>query len=157
MMKRLLTFFIFMFFIAGIIAQEEFVNRDDYQKIEQGMTYREVVDILGQEGTIDSTIAYVWKDENLQVEWKDGRMSSFSTAGLPQQDSAVNGYAMVNEASKDPEKPFERKNLSYKDIVKLIGKPGEKSDKVRYLWPVSAYQKLRIEFRDGKVISKAMY
>jgi hypothetical protein len=139
-MKQFIPFILLSFLISGILAQEEFVNRDDYQKIEQGMTYDEVVELLGQEGTLDSTEAYIWKDENLLVEWKDGNMLSFSTAGLAQKEN-----------------PNQRKNLSYEDVVKLIGKEGEKPDKVRYLWPVSAYQKIRVEFRDEEVISKAMY
>jgi len=156
-MKRFIPLILISFLISGILAQEEFVSRDGYQKIEQGMSYDEVVELLGQEGTLDSTEAFIWKDENLLVEWKDGNMVSFSTAGLAQKDSAVNGYALVKEASKDPENLNQRKNLSYEEVVKLIGKTGEKPDKVRYLWPVSAYQKIRVEFRDEEVISKAMY
>ena len=46
---------------------------------------------------------------------------------------------------------------TYKEVVKLIGKEGQKPDWVRYVWWVNKYKKIKIVFKDGKVKSKEMF
>ena len=120
------------------------------------MTHGEAVKIFGVEGTLDTTLIYVWPDNNLQVEWVAGKINSYSTTSLLLKEGEINGYEKLKEACAGPDGPMTY-NQTYEDVVKLIGKEGQKPDWVRYIWWVNKYKSIKIEFEDGKVKSKSMF
>jgi len=154
---KLFTIFIFLTISTVIsIAQTKFVSEEDYRKVELGMTIDEAVKIFGVEGTLDTTLIYIWPDNNLQVEWVDGKINSFSTTSAMLKEGQINGYEKLKEACTGPDGPMTI-NQTYEDVVKLIGKEGQKPDWVRYIWWVNKYKSIKIEFEDGKVKSKSMF
>jgi len=154
---KLFTIFIFLTISTVIsIAQPKFVSEEDYRKVELGMTHGEAVKIFGVEGTLDTTLIYVWPDNNLQVEWVAGKINSYSTTSLLLKEGEINGYEKLKEACAGPDGPMTY-NQTYEDVVKLIGKEGQKPDWVRYIWWVNKYKSIKIEFEDGKVKSKSMF
>jgi hypothetical protein len=156
-MKILYILVIVLIFIGQNFSQDKYAKREDYFSIKEGITYSEVVEILGLEGTLDSTETYIWKEENLVIEWSKGKMLSYGRANQTLSDSAVDGYKLIKEATTDPSNPLKQKNLSYNDVVKIIGKAGVKSDKVTYLWPTSSGVKIRITFKEKTVVNKGMW
>lgn len=67
------------------------ISMSDYQKLQTGMTYKDVVNILGKEGEERSSSAsfaiYSWKDgtgsgANLTASFRNGRLTSKSQIGL---------------------------------------------------------------------------
>jgi hypothetical protein len=67
------------------------ISMSDYQKIQNGMTYQEVVNILGKEGEERSSSSYytiyLWNDGtgsggNLTASFTNGRLTSKSQIGL---------------------------------------------------------------------------
>ena len=55
-----------------------------------GMNLEEVEKIFGVNGTLDTTLIYVWPDNNLQVEWVDGKINSYSTTSTMLKEGEVN-------------------------------------------------------------------
>jgi hypothetical protein len=154
---KLFTIFIFLTISTVIsIAQPKFVSEEDYRKVELGMTLDEAVKIFGVEGTLDTTLIYVWPDNNLQVEWVDGKINSYSTISAMLKEGQINGYEKLKEACTGPDGPMTY-NQTCEDVVELIGKEGQKPDWVRYIWWVNKYKSIKIEFEDGKVKSKSMF
>ncbi len=154
---KLFTIFIFLAISTIIsIAQTKFVSEEDYRKVELGMTLDESVKIFGVEGTLDTTLIYVWPENNLQVEWVNGKINSYSTTSAMLKEGEINGYEKLKEACAGPDGPMTY-NQTYEDVVKLIGKEGQKPDWVRYIWWVNEYKKIQIVFEDGKVNSKSMF
>ena len=155
-MKHFVIFVLLAFTPVFSIAQTKFVNEKDYRKIDMGMNLEEVEKIFGVNGTLDTTLIYVWLDNNLQVEWVDGKINSYSTTSTMLKEGEVNGYEKLKEACNGPDGPMTY-NKTYEEVVKLIGKEGQKPDWVRYLWWVNKYKKITIVFKDGKVNSKQMF
>jgi len=90
------------------------------------------------------------------VEWVDGKINSFSTTSAMLKEGQINGYEKLKETCTGPDGPMTI-NQTYEDVVKLIGKEGQKPDWVRYIWWVNKYKSIKIEFEDGKVKSKSMF
>ena len=82
---------------AGIttVQKQEKLNLEKFNKIETGMTYQQVVDIIGEEGTVLSeseianikTIIYSWNGEgsigaNANVTFQNGKVVSKAQVGL---------------------------------------------------------------------------
>lgn len=155
-MKFFITFIFLTVFAALSIAQTKFVTEEDYRKVELGMTYEEAEKIFGVKGTLDTTLIYIWPENNLQVEWVDGKISSYSTSSTMLKEGEVNGYEKLKEACNGPDGPMTH-NQTYEEVVKLIGKEGQKPDWDRYIWWVNDYKKIKIVFKDGKVKSKQMF
>ncbi len=122
------------------IAQTKFVSEEDYRKVELGMTFEEAEKIFGVNGTLDTTVIYVWPENNLQVEWVEGKINSYSTSSTMLKEGEINGYEKLKEACAGPDGPMTH-NQTYEDVVKLIGKEGQKPDWDRYLWWVNKYKK----------------
>ena len=156
-MKTFLILVVVIVFVAPNFSQDKFAKREDYSSIKKGMTYSEVVEIIGLEGKLDSSETYIWKEENLMIEWSKGKMVSYGTANQALSDSAVDGYKLIKKAIVDPSNPLKQKNLTYDDVVKIIGKAGVKSDKVTYLWPTASGVKIRITFKGKTVVNKGMW
>ena len=138
------------------IAQTKFVTEEDYRKVELGMTYAETEKIFCTKGILDTTLIYVWPENNLQVEWVKGKINSYSTTSAMLKEGEINGYEKLKKACAGPDGPMTY-NQTYEDVVKLIGKEGQKPDWDRYLWWVNKYKKIKIVFQDGKVKSKEMF
>ena len=138
------------------LAQKKFVTEENYRKVELGMTLEETEKIFGVKGTLDTTLIYIWLENNLQVEWVNGKINSYSTTSTMLKEGEVNGYEKLKEACNGPDGPMTY-NKTYEEVVKLIGKEGQKPDWIRYLWWVNKYKKIKIVFRDGKVNSKEMF
>jgi hypothetical protein len=155
-MKFFITLIFLTVFSVLSIAQTKFVTKEDYRKVELGITYEEAEKIFGVKGTLDTTLIYVWPQNNLQVEWVEGKITSYSTTSAMLKEGEINGYEKLKEACNGPDGPMTY-NQSYEDVVKLIGKEGQKPDWDRYLWWVNKYKKIKIVFKDGKVKSKEMF
>ena len=155
-MKRFVIFILFSFIPFYSIAQKNFVSEKDYRKVDLGMTFEEVEKIFGVDGTLDTTLIYIWPDNNLQVEWVNGKINSYSTTSAMLKEGKVNGYEKLKEACKGPDGPMTY-NKTYEEVVKLIGKEGQIPDWDRYLWWANKYKKIKIVFKNGKVKSKEMF
>jgi hypothetical protein len=155
-MKHFAIFILLAFIPFYSIAQEKFVNEKDYRKVDLGMTFEEVEKIFGVEGTLDTTLIYIWPDNNLQVEWINGKINSYSTTSTMLKEGEINGYETLKEACNGPEGPMTY-NKTYEEVVKLIGKEGQKPEWVRFLWWVNKYKKITIVFKNRKVNSKQMF
>jgi hypothetical protein len=153
-MKNLLLLILSLIFTISLLAQPDYVNGDDYININMGMTLSQVEDVLGVEGTLDTTVIYIWPDNNLQAEWTEGKLSSYSS--YKPMFEGKNGYELLKEACSGSDGPMTN-YLSYEEVVELIGTDGEKPDWVRYLWWVDDYQKIKVSFRDGKTFSASKF
>ncbi len=153
-MKRLLLNTLVLLFSTSILAQPVYVNGDDYININIEMTLEQVEEVLGVEGTLDTTVIYIWPDNNLQVEWTEGKLSSYSS--YKPMFEGKNGYELLKEACTGSDGPMTN-YLSYEEVVELIGTEGEKPDWVRYLWWVDDYQKIKVSFRDDKAFSASKF
>ncbi|MBO4694217.1 MAG: DUF3862 domain-containing protein [Clostridia bacterium] len=82
---------------ADIIKSEATISRDEFEKIETGMTYDEVCEIVGGEGTLGSNVdigdeeykteIYQWSGEgtvgaNANVTFQGGKVVSKAQIGL---------------------------------------------------------------------------
>lgn len=153
-MKNILMISIVLFFTITLLAQPVYVSGDDYININMGMTLEQVEEVLGVEGTLDTTVIYIWPDNNLQAEWIDGKLSSYQSHNP--MFEGKNGYELLKEACAGPDGPMSN-YLSYEEVVELIGIEGEKPDWVRYIWWVDEYQKIKVSFRDGKAFSASKF
>jgi len=153
-MKNILMISIVLFFTITLLAQPVYVNGDDYININMGMTLEQVEEVLGVEGTLDTTVIYIWPDNNLQAEWIDGKLSSYQSHSP--MFEGENGYELLKEACTGPDGPMSN-YLSYEEVVELIGTEGEKPDWVRYIWWVDEYQNINVSFRDGKAFSASKF
>ncbi len=153
-MKILLLLILSLIFTISLLAQPDYVNGDDYININMGMTLSQVEEVLGVEGTLDTTVIYSWPDNNLQVEWTEGKLSSFSS--YKPMFEGKNGYELLKEACSGSDGPMTN-FLSYEEVVELIGTEGEKPGWVRYIWWVDEYQKIKVSFRDGKAFSASKF
>ncbi len=147
-------FLIIILFTASLFAQHSFVNGDDFININMGMTLEQVEEVLGVEGTLDTTIIYIWPDNNLQAEWTDGKLSSYQT--YSPMFEGENGYELMKEACKGPDGPMSN-YLTYEEVIELIGTEGTIPDWIRYLWWVDEYTKIKVSFRDGKAFSSSKF
>ena len=155
-MKLFIIFFLLIASTILSIAQTKFVTEEDYRKVELGMSFEEAENIFGVTGTFDTTLIYVWPENNLQVEWVDEKINSYSTTSAMLKAGEINGYEKLKEACAGPDGPMTY-NQTYEDVVKLIGKEGQKPDWDRYLWWINKYKKIKIVFQYGKVKSKEMF
>jgi hypothetical protein len=155
-MKTSIAIILCLFFIPLIVPQTNFVTEESYSKVELGMSLEEAERIFGVIGTLDTTMIYIWPENNLQVEWINGKIISYSTTSSMLKEGQANGYDILKEACKGPDGPMTY-NQTYKDVVKLLGKEGQKPEWDRYIWWVTEYKTIKIVFKDDKIISKQMF
>lgn len=79
---------------SGIVQEQTKVTLEKFNKIETGMTYQQVVDIIGEEGTLStessygnqSMKVYYWyasnKIANATVSFMNGKVTAKSQVGL---------------------------------------------------------------------------
>ena len=152
-------FIIIIFLIVPTIfsiAQTKFVTEESYREVELGMSLKETEEIFGVQGIPDTTLIYIWPDNNLQVEWIEEKIVSYSTTGSMLKEGKLNGYDILKEACNGPEGPMSY-NQTYGDVVKLLGKEGKKPEWDRYIWWVNEHKTIKIVFQDDKIISKQMF
>ena len=155
-MKLFIIFILLTVTTVISVAQTKFVTEESYRDVELGMTLNEAEEIFGVEGILDTTLIYIWPDNNLQVEWVEGIIVSYSTTGSMLKEDEANGYDILKEACKGPKGPMTY-NQTYVDVVKLLGKEGQEPNWDRYLWWVNEYKTIKIVFKDNKIISKQMF
>lgn len=155
-MKLILSLAIFFFLVTNCIAQTNFVNKDNFSKIEMGMTLEKVEEVLGAPGQLDTTTIYIWPEKNLQAEWNGDKLTSYQTLHPNIKKGEVNGYEVLKEACKGDQGPMTH-NQTYNDVVKLLGKEGQLPDWKRYIWWVTKYKKIKVSFRDGKAFESSMF
>jgi len=153
-MKKLLLNTFALLFTTSLLAQPVYVNGDNYVKINMGMTLEQVEEVLGVEGAFDTTVIYIWPENNLQAEWTDGKLSSYQS--YSPMFEGESGYELLKEACSGPDGPMSN-YLSYEEVVELIGIEGEKPDWVRYIWWVNEFEKIKVSFRDGKAFSASKF
>lgn len=139
-----------------LTAQTKLVSEKDYDNVKMGMTLEEAEKIFGVDGTLDTTLIYIWPENNLQVEWINGKINTYLTIGTMLKEGNVNGYEKLKEVCSGPDGPLTY-SKTYAEVVKLIGKEGQKPDWVRYVWWVDKYTTIKLVFKDGKVNSKEMF
>jgi len=84
--KNILFLLLLSVFILSLAGCSK-VNNENYQKLQVGMTYREVSAILGKpfkKAESLNYIMYVWrdKDKKVKIKFTDERVISFSKKGF---------------------------------------------------------------------------
>ena len=145
------------------------INEEKFDSIQNGMTYDEVIEIIGSEGTSvsESEVAGI-KTAIYQWDSSDG----WGSATVTFQDGKVINKAQMGVSSGDDVKiTLEQYNaietgMSYDDVVSLIGGEGSLlsdseiagSTAQIYMWEGSSLgANANVTFSDGKVISKAQF
>ncbi len=146
------------------------LSMEKYEKIKNGMSYEEVAEILGSKGseTRSSTIgkielkSYKWEGDKYQriyVNFRDDKVNTKSQSGLSNSASKKDGDADITM-----DKYTQIKNdMSYEDVVKLIGSEGEQSSSSKigsteissYNWKGPNYSRIFATFKDNKLTSKS--
>jgi outer membrane protein assembly factor BamE (lipoprotein component of BamABCDE complex) len=87
-MKRKTTLIVVLFLtISLLLTGCSKVNKENYQRLQTGMTYREVCGILGKpvrKGESLSYTTYTWRDKDkmIKVKFTNERVISFSKKGF---------------------------------------------------------------------------
>lgn len=149
-------------------ASDGRIDADKFAAIKQGMSYEEVVGIIGSEGELvsSSTIAGI---ENTSYTWEaDG----WGIATIMFQDGAVINKSQVGVAGSDDVKvtmdAFNKieNGMSYEQVVEIMGGEGELLSETElagmsmsiYTWDGNtAFSSCQITFQDGVVSSKSQY
>lgn len=146
------------------------LTMENYEKIKNGMSYDEVVELLGSKGseTRSSTIgkielkSYKWegdKYKRVYVNFRDDKVNSKSQSGLSSSSTSKDGDADITMAKYE-----EIKNgMSYEEVSKIIGSEGEQSSNSKigsteissYRWKGANYSNIFASFRDNKLTSKS--
>lgn len=144
------------------------INADKFAAIEQGMSYEDVVGIIGSEGELasSSSIAgventtYTWKSDGwgiATVMFQDGSVVNKSQAGV----SGSSTTQVTMEAFNKVEN-----GMSYEQVVEVLGGEGELMSETElagmkmsiYTWDGnSTFSSCQITFQDGAVTSKSQY
>lgn len=146
------------------------LTMDNYDKIKNGMSYDEVVKIIGSSGTEtrSSTIgkielkSYKWegdKNQRVYVNFRDDKVNSKSQSGLSSSSTSKDGGADI---SMDKYNQIET-GMSYEEIVKIIGSDGEQTRTSKignteissYRWRGEKYSNIFATFKDNKLTSKS--
>ena len=142
---------------------------DNFNKIKTGMSYEEVVKILGSEGTetSSSTVgkyelkSYKWEGERfvrVYASFRNNELRTKSQSGLGRSSSS-SGTADISKAKYDQIKT----GMSYEEVKKIIGSDGEQrssssignSSYVSYVWKGPKFSRISASFRNDKLSSKS--
>lgn len=146
------------------------LTMENYENIKNGMTYEEVVKLLGSNGeeTRSSTIgkielkSYKWEGDDykrIYVNFRDNKVNSKTQSGLAGNSTAKDGDADITM-----DKYNQLKNgISYQEAVKIIGSEGEQSSNSKigsteissYRWKGANYSNIFATFNNDKLISKS--
>ena len=145
------------------------LTMEKYSRIKDGMTYQEVVAILGSEGNAlyDSSAAgvksatYQWTGDNFEMiilTFTNGKLNSRTQVGLKNSNESENGSAVTREK-------YDRltDGMSYKEVVQVLGDEGEEQFKsniagfniATYQWKGSGFSSIIVTFQNDKLQSKS--
>ena len=145
------------------------INEEKFDSIQNGMTYDEVVELIGTEGTSLSesevsgivTEMYSWESSdgfgNATITFQDGIVINKSQIGISSGDDVKITLEQYDSIEN---------GMSYEDVVSLIGGEGSLlsdseiagSTSQIYMWEGSSLgSNANVTFSDGKVISKAQF
>lgn len=146
------------------------LSMDKYEQIKNGMSHDDVSKILGSNGTEtrSSTVgkielkSYKWeedKSKRVYVNFRDDKVNSKSQSGLSGSSVSKDGDADISMGKYDQIK----NDMSYEDVVKIIGSEGEQSNSSKmgssvvssYRWKGASYSSIFATFRDNKLRSKS--
>lgn len=148
------------------------LSMDNYEKLKSGMSYDEVTDILGSDGseTRSSSVgkseykSYKWEGDNyvrIFVNFKDDKMTSKSQTGLKASSSSGGGGADISKDKYDKIK----NGMSLSEVQDVIGSKGEetssstigKSSYKSYRWKGEKFSFISVRFKNDEVNSKSQY
>jgi hypothetical protein len=142
------------------------LSMDKFNKIELGMSYDKVKEVMGSEGNQTSmnksgsfeSASYDWKGDKyarISVRITNGELTYKSQSGL----TPGSGTADIDQAK------FNKLNIgmSYDEVKGIIGSEGEmtslmkiaKTTSTSYRWKGEKYSNIFINFRDDKLQNKS--
>lgn len=145
------------------------LTMEKYRQIKNGMTYKEVVAILGSEGKVlsDSSgggtryATYQWSGDNFEMivlSFQNDKLNSKTQVGLASSSSDSKESAVSREK-------YDRlkDGMSYREVVSVLGGEGEEQFNsniagfkiATYQWKGSGYSSIIITFQDDKLQSKS--
>lgn len=142
------------------------IDADKFAKIENGMTYDEVVSIIGSEGSEQSTneigdvktTTYEWESDGwgvATITFQNGKVANKTQFGVNDQSAAKATMDKYNQV---------KTGMTYDEVVAIMGGDGELSSDTKiagvssklYLWDgEDIASNCSITFSDGKVSSKS--
>lgn len=143
------------------------LTEEKYNSIEQGMTYDEVVGIIGEEGTNISevelggitTVVYEWTASdgwgNANITFQDNKVVNKAQFGVDSGDNVEITMEQYNAVAT---------GMTYEEVVGVLGGEGALLSDTEvsgmtaqiYMWEgTSLGSNANITFSDGKVIAKA--
>lgn len=143
------------------------LTEEKFNKIETGMSYDEVVAIIGEDGTNISesevagikTVIYEWTSSekwgNANITFQDGKVINKAQFGVSSGDDIEITMEQYNAVQT---------GMSYDEVVAILGGEGSLlsdteiagSKSQIYMWNGNSFgANANITFSDGKVISKA--
>lgn len=144
------------------------IDADKFAKIENGMTYDEVVSIIGSEGSEQSTneiggiktTMYEWESEGwgvATITFQNGKVTNKTQFGVNDQSAAKATMDKYNQVET---------GMTYDEVVAIMGGDGELSSDTEiagvssklYMWDgEDIASNCSITFSDGKVSSKSQF
>ncbi len=142
------------------------IDADKFAKIENGMTYDEVVSIIGSEGSEQSTneigdvktTTYEWESDGwgvATITFQNDKVANKTQFGVNDQSAAKATMDKYNQV---------KTGMTYDEVVAIMGGDGELSSDTKiagvssklYLWDgEDIASNCSITFSDGKVSSKS--
>jgi hypothetical protein len=150
---------------ASTEASSGDVSMDKFNKIELGMSYDKVKEIMGSEGNQTGmnksgsyeSASYDWKGDKfarISVRFTNGELTYKSQSGL----TPPSGTADIDQAK------FNKLNIgmSYDEVKAILGSDGEmtsimkiaKTTSASYRWKGEKYSNIFASFRDDKLQNK---
>ena len=146
-------------------AESSNISMDKFNKMELGMSYEDVKEIMGSEGNQTSmtksgsyeSASYDWKGEKyarIMVRFQNGDLVYKSQSGLtPNEGTAEIDQAKFNKINT---------GMSYDEVKEIIGSDGEmtsiskigNSVSSSYRWKGPKFSNIFTNFRDDKLTNK---
>lgn len=79
--------------VSGVSNSSEYITKDEYNQIETGMTYEEVKQIIGSEGSLTSTVTA--NNTTIEIYTWYGNGTAGSNANVTFTNDSVTGKAQV--------------------------------------------------------------
>ena len=144
------------------------IDADKFAKIENGMSYDQVVSIIGSEGTEQSTneignvktTMYEWESDGwgvATITFQNGKVTNKSQIGVNDQSTAKATMDKYNQVET---------GMTYDEVVAIMGGDGKLSSDTKiagvssklYMWDgENIASNCSITFSDGKVSSKSQF
>lgn len=79
--------------VSGVSNSSEYITKDEYNQIETGMTYDEVREIIGSDGSLTSTVSM--NDTTVEIYTWYGNGTAGSNANVTFTNNSVTGKAQA--------------------------------------------------------------